>query len=245
MTAPLRYLVVFFLFSLISIAGARDSLSYDLDGIINPSDIVEVGSQVPGILDGIPVDRGDRVEKGQVVARLKSGVEKAAVDTTQAQVEFSKRKDARNEELYLKDLISIHEKDELETEIQISELQLREAIERLDLRVIRSPVQGVVTERTLSPGEYVGEEPIMTIARMDPLYVEVIVPVERLGSIRRGMRAEVRPEPPVKGVYIAKVIIVDQVVDAASGTFGVRLELQNPSYQLPAGLKCKVRFLRK
>jgi hypothetical protein len=32
------------------------------------------------------------------------------------------------------------------------------------------------------------------------------------------------------------------VVDAASGTLGVRLELPNPGYRLPAGLKCKVRF---
>ena len=36
--------------------------------------------------------------------------------------------------------------------------------------------------------------------------------------------------------------VVDRVVDAASGTFGVRLELPNPNYALPAGLKCKVRF---
>ena len=40
----------------------------------------------------------------------------------------------------------------------------------------------------------------------------------------------------------ARVTVVDRVVDAASGTFGVRLELPNPDYRLPAGLKCKVRF---
>jgi multidrug efflux pump subunit AcrA (membrane-fusion protein) len=40
----------------------------------------------------------------------------------------------------------------------------------------------------------------------------------------------------------AKVTVVDRVVDAASGTFGVRLELPNPGYKLPAGLKCKTRF---
>jgi hypothetical protein len=40
------------------------------------------------------------------------------------------------------------------------------------------------------------------------------------------------------------VTVVDRVVDAASSTFGVRLELANPDYRLPAGLKCRVRFLR-
>jgi hypothetical protein len=38
------------------------------------------------------------------------------------------------------------------------------------------------------------------------------------------------------------VTVVDQVLDAASGTFGVRLALPNPERQLPAGIRCKVLF---
>ena len=41
----------------------------------------------------------------------------------------------------------------------------------------------------------------------------------------------------------APVTIVDRVVDAASGTFGVRLELPNPDRDIPVGLQCQVRFL--
>jgi hypothetical protein len=57
------------------------------------------------------------------------------------------------------------------------------------------------------------------------------------------MNAEVKPESPPGGVYTAVVKIVDTVIDAASGTFGVRLELPNPDYHIPAGLKCQVVFL--
>ncbi|MBW1999104.1 MAG: HlyD family efflux transporter periplasmic adaptor subunit, partial [Deltaproteobacteria bacterium] len=74
------------------------------------------------------------------------------------------------------------------------------------------------------------------------LHVEVILPVEMLGSIKKGMIATVRPESPVSGAYKAKVLVVDKVVDAASGTFRVRLELPNPKFQIPPGLKCKVIF---
>jgi len=69
--------------------------------------------------------------------------------------------------------------------------------------------------------------------------------VELLGAIKVGMQADVTPENPVGQVYKAKVTIVDRVLDAASGTFGVRLELPNPKYRLPAGLKCKVTFPQK
>jgi len=59
------------------------------------------------------------------------------------------------------------------------------------------------------------------------------------------MHAKVIPEAPIGGQYTAEVKIVDRVIDAASGTFGVRLELPNPGYRLQAGLKCKVIFQDK
>jgi len=214
-----------------------------LDGLLEPNQKVAVSSQVPGILDEVLVERGDTVQPGQILARLKSGVEKAAVELAEARVEFGMRKAVRNEELYKKQLISIHEKDELETEIQLARLELREAKERLNLRTIVSPIQGVVVERLHAPGDYVGEDAILTVAGINPLNVEVVVPVAQFGSIRNGMRAEVKPEAPVGGSYTATVVIVDKVVDAASGTFGVRLTLPNPSNRLPAGLKCTVGFL--
>jgi membrane fusion protein (multidrug efflux system) len=69
-----------------------------------------------------------------------------------------------------------------------------------------------------------------------------VLPVSRFGSIKVGQPAEVFPEQPVGGQYSAKVEVVDPVVDAASGTFGVRLRLPNPGNRIPAGVKCRARF---
>lgn len=228
---------------LFSFGGLCQSEDY-FEGLIEPSMVVKPGSQVFGTLKNVTVDRGDTVTKGQVIAELNSDIEKAAVELVRTRVEFGERKVLRNEDLYNKKLISIHEKDEMETELKISMLQLREAQERLDIRSIKSPVDGVVVERFLSPGEYVGEDPIMEIASIDPLYVEVVVPVEKFGTIKKGMMAEIRPEPLSVSKLKARVIIVDRVIDAASGTFSVRLELPNPNHTLPAGLKCKVNFIK-
>lgn len=213
-----------------------------LEGLVEPNDLVEFSSQVPGILEQVTVERGARVRRGQVLARLKSGVETSAVKVAEARVEFGKRKAVRNSELYKKQLISIHDKDELETEIQLAELELDEVRERLELRTILSTVDGVVVERTGAPGEYVGEEPFLTVAQLNPLNVELVVPVEYFDMIKLGSIAQVQLEAAVGGSHQAKVVIVDQVIDAASGTFGVRLELPNPKLKLPAGLKCQVVF---
>ena len=228
--------------SWLSIAAVLNAQEEDLDGLIEPYEVVEISSRVPGILDEVAVERGDLVEKDQVLARLKDSLEKIAVKLARARVEFNMRRSERNEELYQAQLVSIHEKDELETEILINKMQVEEAVEHLAMRTIRSPIQGVVVERSRAPGESVGADPILTIARINPLNVEVIVPVERFGTIVKGMRVEVRPEAAVGGMYVGEVVIVNQVIDAASGTFGVRVELPNHDYKLPAGLKCKVRF---
>jgi membrane fusion protein, multidrug efflux system len=227
---------------LLNVKGIAAQQRYSLEGLLEPSDTVDLSSPVQGVLTEILVERGDIVKKDQVVARLDSKMEKAALDLAQAKVEFSRRKVQRNDELYQKELLSIHDKDEMETELKILELQLRQAEDEVDTHTIRSSVDGVVVERFFSPGEHVGDDPVIKIARIDPLYVEVVVPAEKFGTIVKGTRAEVVLESPKAGKHSARVIVVDKVIDAASGTFGVRLLLNNPDYTLPAGLKCKVLF---
>jgi RND family efflux transporter MFP subunit len=211
--------------------------------MIEPHITVEFRSQSPGILDEVLVDRGDHIKKGQIIARLKYGVEEAVVQQTRTLLEFARRKNERNRDLSSKNLIAPQEKDEIETEMKKLEKQLQEAEERLKLRTIRSTIDGIVNERVLYAGEYAGENtPIIKASAIDPLNVEVVVPLRLYGTIKRGMQAEIYPEEPVGGKYIGEVTIVDQVMDAASGTFGVRVELANGKYLIPAGLKGKIQF---
>jgi len=224
---------------------AGPAAALELRGILEPSEEISVSSQSPGIIEEVAVERGDRIRKGQVLVRLKAGVEKAQAELAEQRYEFAKRKIQRNADLYQKQLISAHEKDEMETELRILELQFQDATEKLKLRTILSPVDGVVVKRILGPGEYVGEGSIMTVARVDPVNVEIIASAGLYGSVRKGMSAEVRPEKPSGSVYRGKVTVVDPVIDAASGTFGIRVELANPNYAIPVGLGCRVRIYGK
>lgn len=244
----------------------------EFDGLIEPKQVVELGSPVPGILESVNADRGDMVREGQNLAFLQSGVERATMDLARAradfegaiqskktELEFAIRNQERRKELYEKKALPFQEWDEVETKRIVAELALNEAIENkriaeMEYRrtqevykrmTIQSPLTGVVVERHLFPGEYVEDKPIMKLAQIDPLHVEVIMPVEKWGLVKRGANAAVRPESPVGGLYKAKVTVVDKVVDAASGTFGVRLELPNPDYRIPPGLKCKVTFQQR
>lgn len=214
--------------------------------LLEPSMVVSVGSPVDGVLEEVAVDRGDSVRKGQVVARLQSGVEAAQVKLSEARVEFGRRRLERNEALFARQLISAQERDELATEVRLHEEELRRNQEILRQRTIVSPLDGVVLERRLAPGEFIRADKsvVLKLARIDPLHVEVIAPASLFGSVRPGATARVSLAPLFPGSFAARVVAVDRVIDAASGTWGVRLELPNPGNRIPAGIKCTVSFAK-
>jgi RND family efflux transporter MFP subunit len=239
--------------------------------LIEPHVVADVGAQVEGIIDELPVDRGDFVSKGDVLATLEASVEKANVDLARARAtmtadvdaakvrerfgwrKFERMQEMKKEGQYVSDFevdeanteraLSELAREQADEEMQLAKLELARAERVLSLRTVRSPVDGVVVERYLGPNERVEQEPILRVAQINPLNVEVIMPASMIGRITPGMAGLIRPEVGPQAGYQARVTVVDNVVNAASGMFGVRLELANPDLEISAGLKCEVRFM--
>jgi RND family efflux transporter MFP subunit len=212
------------------------------DCLLTPSLDVMVASPVVGVIDSIQVQRGDYVKKGDVLVKLRSEVEQATLKLNRAQAEYGQRTIRRNTELYQRNLISEQEKDEIIINNRLYGYEMEQTKAQLAQKTIYSPLTGVVVEKLLDPGEYVGEDPILQVVQLDPLYVEAVVPAKYYGRIVQGSKANVTLDTPTNNYFETTVKIVDKVLDAASGTFGVRMQLSNPNYQLPAGLKCSVAF---
>ncbi|OGB24044.1 MAG: hypothetical protein A3I66_11240 [Burkholderiales bacterium RIFCSPLOWO2_02_FULL_57_36] len=193
------------------------------------------------------------------LARFKSEMT-APSKTAESKIEFSKRKYQRRRDMHTQNFMTAQERDEAESEMKLAESELQLAQENkqmakhewqqqsslLNLRTIRSPFDGVVVNQFLYPGEIVEpggqKKAILKLAQLDPLRVHVILPMAVFGKVKAGMNVNVNPEAPVGGRYVGKVKIIDKVVDAASGTFGVFLEIGNPKLDVPAGVKCRAEF---
>lgn len=210
--------------------------------LLEPYMTVELGSPVRGVLSEVLVNRGDIVNKGDIVARIDSRAQRAAVALAKSRAEFAQRKIVRNEELVKEDLLSDQEKDEMATESELALLELAQAKTNLDLRNIKSPINGVVVKNVRTQGEFVDDTEIFVLAQIDPLNVEVVVSVAYFGQVSEGMQATVTPEAPLNNTYKATVVVVDKVIDAASSTFRVRLEIPNKDLKIPSGLRCDLRF---
>lgn len=253
-----------------ALARAGEQPGQAFDCLLEASARIKVGAQVSGLVSRVAVDRGDVVEEGQVVAELDSSVEAAqlalaeakarndqAVQSSQRRLEFLQRKQGRLDKLRARQNATFAQFDEAATDADVAAATLRDAEHNLELarleveraralveqRRVRSPISGIVVERLLAAGEYRNEQsPLLVLAKVDPLYVEAVLPAAAFGRVAPGMTGVVMPEQPVGGSYAAKVLVVDQIIDGASGTFGVRLALPNAEMRVPAGLRCRVSF---
>jgi RND family efflux transporter MFP subunit len=183
-----------------------------------------------------------------------------AMRSWESRGELSSKKSSRMDRLHGENYISAQMRDEAAAEKRIAEAELRDAVdsrklsalehkrqlEIIRLKTIRSPVNGVVVERFFNPGEFaeagVGRKPLLKIAEIDVLHVEVLLPAAAYGKVKLGSEIQVSPEIPAGTSVRAKVKVIDRVLDAASHTFGVRLELPNPDRKIVGGIRCRASF---
>jgi len=251
-------------------ARAADDLG-GFDCLIKPRSVAEVSARGDGVLGQFLVARGDHVKQGQVIARLDSEVEQATLNLAEARARMkaevaelreslalAERELARIAQLVARKAGSFTDQDRAATaaatarlrleraqeEQQLAALEVARARELLERRQVHSPVDGVVMELLLAVGESANttNRPIVRVAKVDPLNVELIVPVDFFGRISPGQVGEVIPRYPGARPVSAVVTVVDPIVDAASDTFGVRLELANPGGLIPGGVRCDIRF---
>jgi RND family efflux transporter MFP subunit len=235
--------------------------------LIAPDKVADIGSPVVGIVSKMKVDVGDTVHTGQTLVLLRSEVEAASVHAAKARagidadvraaeanLQLARQRHERARELLAQGFVSAQAADQARAEQDVAVQKLRQAQGQLrvsdgDLGVLRaqlgqrklkSEFDGVVIDRFVNAGEHVDDKPLLRIARLDPLRVELVVPASRYGSIALKDRIQVAPDLPGIAPVLARVTHIDPIIDAASNTFRVRLKLPNPDHKLPGGARCRV-----
>ncbi len=265
-----RLLIIIFclLWMAVMMASPRAGAA-ELDCLVKPEMYVELSSPVDSIVEQILVDTGDTVARGQPLAQLEASVERAKVKLAslqaksvsdiknrKEQLRYAKQYHARMANLLSQNSVSQYETDKAETEVAIAQIELNKANEKwriaqvnlelaktqLALKTIHSPIDGIVVDRYAMVGESVSDRSIMKLAKVNPLKVELIAPTEYFGLIQKGMEVEIYPEQPANQTFTATVTIVDQLIDPASGSFTVRMELPNPDDKLVGGVNCLANF---
>jgi len=239
------------------------------DCLIEPTSLIELGSSTQGVVARLLVERGESVTRGQALVELESGVEAALLEQAEARAEMQSEVDAREaefafaklefsrfDEMHTRALVPEQRRDEVSAQRRIAAAALVQAIENrrllqldvkrmrreLERRTLRSPVDGIVVEHLVSIGESVRDDAVTRIAQLDPLKVEAVLPGRLFGTLEQGRGARVYPEFDNGAPLVTTVDVVDPMLDARSGTFGVGLTLANPDLAIAGGQRCRIVF---
>jgi membrane fusion protein, heavy metal efflux system len=235
--------------------------------LIGPEQLADIGTPVIGVVAAMNVDNGDAVQAGQALVVLSRDVEGAGVEAAElraridadvraaeANLALATQRHVRAQQLLQQGFVSHQATEQARAEQVVAAQRLEQARAQKQLaarelgvvraqfaqRTLRSPFDGIVTERFVNVGERVEDKPLMRLAMLDPLRVEIVVPASRYGSVDINDRLDIQPDLPNVAPVAATVTHVDRIIDAASNTFRVRLRLPNPGHKLPAGARCRV-----
>lgn len=217
---------------------------------------VQRGSQVKINDPLVTID--SKIENSAVkVAKFRSEAT-GAIQVAESKLIAAQEKAKRSRQLYEEKFISAQALDEAEAERKLAEAEVKSSRENIELaklehlqtqeqlnrRILRSPFPGVVMNVFLSAGALVDssetKKPILKLVQTDRLKVVAFIPLQHFGKIKPGDNVSIKPEAPLVGEYHANVSTVDGVIESASGTFGVVVELENQDGQIPAGSRCKM-----
>lgn len=238
-------------------------------GITEPSEMSELAFALPGVVIDVPVKLGDVVKKGQLLAQQDESVEKAELivrmqekqeallQITAAEKEYATKTVAfnRQDDLVKKNLTSKTEWETAKLDMEIAKVrgdlaketvkktdaQIEEQQIKISLKKLVAPYDGIVKKIDADRGETGDpQKPAMIIVSNNPLWVKIDLASEKAKHLKLGQELQVRYGDEAQARK-AKVIFLDPVVDAASDTRIVRLEMENADNR-ESGLQVLVKL---
>jgi membrane fusion protein, multidrug efflux system len=205
------------------------SLETDADALV----VAKVAGQVVEIL----VEEGDPVKEGQVLARLDGDRLRLEMERARANLQKQEQEYNRSVQLFERGLVSSGAFEDLKFDLEALRAIYRLAQLEYDYTRIRAPISGVVTRRDLRLGNTVAvNEPAFRVTALDPLIAYLHIPEREFRRLEPGQPAELTLDAIPGPRFRAKVQRVSPVVDAATGTFKVTMEVPDQGGRLKPGM---------
>ena len=242
----------------------RISVSLDLTGTLAAFREIKINSKIPGRVDKVHVDEGDSVKPGDILMQLEQeelvlGVKQteAALASAQAHLANMKNDHQRMKNLHEEKAIPGQQWEKVQLGLKVAEAQTQQAQAALALAskqlanaAVRSPIEGIVTKRSVEPGEVVSPPlmpgmPLIQIMKSDKLKTRVNISETRLHQIHMGQKVKVRVDALPDRLFPGKITKIAPVIDPRSRTFEAEINIANPDLQLKPGMFARVTILLK
>lgn len=225
---------------------SRSAVTAAFQGTANlvPEAEADVVTKTSGVVLQIMVEEGDRVEAGQVLARLDSDRQRLALRQSEANLRKLENDFKRQEELIGRKLISQDVFDRSRYDLDTQRASYEIAKLELSYAEIRAPIGGVVSKRMVKVGNLIQlNQPLFKIDDFDPLEAMINVPEREMRLIQANQPVQMLVDALPGAVFTGSVARVSPVVDASTGTFRVVAQFKDDSGQLRSGMFGRVRVV--
>jgi membrane fusion protein, multidrug efflux system len=224
----------------VEVASAREGTVvalYSATATLTADREARVVPRLGGQVIELAVEEGDQVRTGDVLARIDD--DRFRLQLARAESDLSRlRQDyQRHQEMHQRQLISTEVFERLKYEFEAQQAQVELVRLELSHTAITAPIDGVVTERMVKVGNTVDTtQPVFVITAMEPLLATLHVPERELARMRVGQPAMMQADAMPGEQFAGHVQRIAPVIDSASGTFRVTVELGGHDGQLRPGM---------
>lgn len=208
--------------------------------ILLPGCTALLRTEYDGVLEEVHVAVGDQVHKGELLVQLVAEEERVERERARTLLEKAEVDLERARKLHARGGTSDDALENAETTYNLAKADLELASIRFEEHYIRAPFDGVVAERYVDPGASVEEgDPLVRVTALTPLRLEALLPETMLAAFSGPTFVQLRMCFP-DSVITVPVDLEAIVVDPASGTFPLQIEVDNSAGRLVPGVSCTV-----
>lgn len=201
----------------------------------------QVIAKVAGEIREILAEEGDRVKKGQVLARLDGDRLRFEMQQAEANLRKLQRDYQRNVDLRDRSLISAGDFEKIQYEMEALQATYDLAKLELSYTEIRAPIDGVVSQRLIKLGNTIDvNAQTFQVTSLEPLISYLHVPEREYRRIEAGQTATLRVDALQKSTFEGTVARVSPVVDPATGTFKATIEVYDNTRRLKPGMFARI-----
>jgi len=215
----------------------------ELQGNVNTKNLLVLYPEYSGVLSKVYVKEGQKVKKGQILAKIDDAGMSQQVAQLQIQSDLAKTTFERQKRLWDQKIGSEIQYLQAKSSYEGQQKAVNQAQSQLAKTIVRAPFSGTIDDVITEQGSVVspGQSQLMRIVNLDDMYIETNVPENYISNVTKNKNVEV--EFPVLGKTInAKIRQAGDFINPANRTFKVEIAIPNKDRSIKPNLTAKLKI---
>jgi len=215
----------------------------ELQGNVSTKNLLVIYPEYAGILTNVYVKEGQKVTKGQTLAKIDDGGLSQQLSQVQIQADFAKTTYERQERLWKQKIGSEMQYLQAKSSYEAQNKAVSQMQQQLEKTIVKAPFSGIIDDVITEQGSMVspGGSQLIRILNLDEMYIETDVPERHLTTITKDKNVEI--EFPVLGKSInSKIRETGNYINPANRTFKVEIALPNNDKEIKPNLTAKLKI---